>query len=308
MQNKDLKIIFWGTSSFAVPALQKLIENGYDIPAVFTGQGPIKSLAQEHGIKIFQPKSLKDDQVFGEFRDLGPDICIIAAYGKIIPQKYLEIPKHGFVNIHPSLLPKYRGPSPIQAAILNGDEETGVAITIVDKEMDHGSILKIEEIKIKKDAYYKGLEKELADIGARMLIEVLPEYINGKITPQEQDHPKATFTKMIKKEDAKIDWNRPAEIIYNQIRAFHSEPVAWTIWSARPGNNKILNIKQAEISCSASQGEQPGIVMNVDNKIAVATGKCYLILKTIQLEGGKEMDAKDFLNGHPDFLNSKLGS
>jgi methionyl-tRNA formyltransferase len=265
---------------------------------------PIKKAALENNIPVFEPHNLKnDEEFFKQFKHLNPDLCIVAAYGRIIPSRYLELPKYGFLNIHPSLLPIYRGPSPVQSAIMNGDEETGVSIMKIDEQMDHGPILGITNYELRVTNYYKETENELAEEGAKLLLEVLPKYITGEIKPYDQDHAKATFTKMIVRHDGKIDWNKTAEEIYNQIRALNPEPGTWTTW-----NGKTLNIRSAEIlNESADEMEVPGTVKKINNFIAVATKKCYLILKQIQLEGGKEMDVKLFVNGHPDFLDSVLG-
>lgn len=285
-----MKIIFLGTSDFAVPAFEKLIKNGYEVSGILTGQGPIKTLAEEYNLKIYNLEDLTD---------LEFDMAVVAAYGKIIPEKYLRIPKHGFLNIHPSLLPKYRGPSPIQAALLNGDKETAVSIMQVDKEMDHGPVLSHKTYDIWPNTTYKKLEKELAELGADLLIETIPKYINGEIKGREQDHSQATFTKILNREDGKIDWHQSAEKIFNQIRALNPEPGTWTMWQG-----KILNIKEAEIEVKESTN--PGTVTKLDEKIAVTTGEGYLILKTVQLEGKKTVDVNNFLNGYPNLLNSKL--
>ena len=300
-----MKVIFFGTPNFAVPALKTLIDNGYNISAVFTGQGPIKNLADKYSIKVLQPTSLKkDDQVFEEFKNLKPDICIIAAYGKIIPQKFLDIPHYGFINIHPSLLPKYRGPSPIQTAILNGDKKTGVAIMLVDAEVDHGSILALQEFPITNFQFSK-LQDELAKLGAKLLIETLPKYLSGKVNLKEQNHDQATFTKMFKREDGRINWSKPAQQIYNQICALNPEPGTWTTWKG-----KIINIPTCDVGNQQNvdlvPGMTPGMIRRVGDDIVIGTGTSHLILKSIQLEGRKEMDAKDFVNGHSTFLNSKL--
>ncbi len=310
----NLKIVFFGTSEFAVPALESLLNWGYAVAAVVTQPekpvgrarvvvpSPIKKVALEHNIPVFEPHSLKkDEEFFKQFKHLKPDICIVAAYGKIIPRRYLEISKYGFINIHPSLLPKYRGPSPIQATIMSGSNETGVTIMKVDEEMDHGPIVAITNYQLPITKNYKEMEEDLAKISAELLIETLPKYIKGEIKPKEQDHGQATFTKLLTREDGRINWNKTAEEIYNQIRALNPEPGTWTTWQ-----NKILNIKSAEVSCLDVEHLNNGKIMEINDSIAVATAKCYLVLKQIQLEGGKEMDAKAFLNGHPDFLGSRL--
>ena len=306
-----MKIIFFGTPDFAVPALKLLIDSGYNISAVFTGHGSVNTLAQERGIEVFQPASLKkDERIFEEFKNLKPDICTVVAYGKIIPQRYLEIPKYGFLNIHPSLLPKYRGPSPIQTAILNGDKETGVTIMIVDAEVDHGPILANEKFKVKSEKYYPEIAQELAKLGAKLLIEILPKYINGEIEVKPQEHEKATFTKMFQREDGKINWNESTDKIYNRTRALNPEPGTWTTWKG-----KVINISTATpfngvspqvINMMNPAPLAPGTVRKIGNDLAIKTGTGYLILKSIQLGGGKEMDVQSFINGHPDFLNSVL--
>lgn len=314
LNRESVKLIFFGTPGFSVPALQNLIKSEYDIRAVITAPdkpagrekiiqlSPIKKLAMEYKLNILQPEKLrKNETLFENISALAPDIGVIAAYGKIIPKEILEIPKHGLINIHPSLLPKYRGPSPIQSAILNGEEETGITIIMVDEEMDHGSVLSSIVCDLSTSAKFPETYKELAELGARLLIETIPKYINGQIKPQEQDHSKATFTKILKREDSRINWNEPAEKIYNQIRALNPEPGTWTIW-----NKKIINIISAELT-SFDDNNSLGTIKYVDNKIAAKTSKCYLIIKSLQLEGGKEMDAKNFSNGHPGFLNSILG-
>ena len=201
----------------------------------------------------------------------------MAAYGKILPARYLDVPKHGFVNVHPSLLPKYRGPSPVQTAILNGDEETGATIMVVDEEMDHGPILNSIKYQIPKTKYNQEISRELFELGAKLLVETLPGHINGEFKPKEQDHSQATFTKMFTREDGRINWDDPAQKIYNRIRALNPEPGTWTIWKG-----KVINIKKAGLR---------------DGKIHI---------QTIQMEGKKEMPFEEFLRGHPSFDISQL--
>ncbi len=336
MEKSNIKIIFFGTSEFAVPALKYLIQNGYDIIAAVTQPekpagraritmpSPIKKVALESHIPAFEPHNLKDEDFFKQFKRLAPDIAVVASYGKIIPKNYLEIPKYGFLNIHPSLLPKYRGPSPIQTAILNGDpvpilstdrhsekvrdwcgagKETGVTIMLMDDKIDHGPILSSKSYCLLPTTYYTQAEKELAELGGELLLEVLQKYIAGEIKPKEQDHSQATFTKMLTREDGKISWHRSAQEIYNQVHALNPEPGTWTTWKSNVFNITEVQPRYTEVEPRYS----PGIVVDIGNNIAVATKKCYLILKQIQLEGGKVMDVRSFVNGHPDFLNSQLG-
>ncbi len=254
----NLNIVFFGTSNFAMPVLEALIKNGYNV-------------------SHFQSKSLKDEQIFEEFKNLNPDLCVVAAYGKILPSRYLEIPKYGFLNVHPSLLPKYRGPSPVQTAILNGDKETGVSIMMVDSEVDHGPVLAQKTYNLQPTTYNLQASKELFEFGAELLIETLPKYIDGKIEIKPQEHAKATFTKMFKREDGRINWSEPSNKTYNRIRALNPEPGTWSVWKG-----KIINIKKAELH---------------DGKIKI---------QIIQMEGGKEMSLEEFLRGHRDFDISQL--
>ena len=313
----DLKIIFFGTPDFAVPALKSLINFGYNIEAVITQPekpvgrakvilpSPVKKTALEHTIKVFEPHSLKkDEEFFKQFKHLNPDLCVVAAYGKIIPSQYLEVPKYGFINIHPSLLPKYRGPSPIQTAILNGDDETGVTIMKVDSEVDHGPTLSFVKHSVSnKD--YKELESELAKLGAELLIDTISKYLNGEIKRQEQDHSQATFTKMFSHEDGKIDWNKPAEKTYNQIRALNPEPGTWTIW-----NSKVLKIIKAKIYDKQPYHEHEniyiGVVYKENGDVFIPCSVSHIEPEIVQLEGKKAVDIKSFVNGQPKFVGSKL--
>ena len=323
----SLNIVFFGTPDFAVPVLNALLDNGYNVSGVFSGRGPISDLAREYGIRVFQPISLKkakprsdaqsasttgDEQTFEAFKLLKPDFCIVAAYGKILPARYLDVPEHGFINIHPSLLPKYRGPSPIQTAILNGDKETGATIMVVDEETDHGPILDSVKYQIPNTKANVEISQELFELGAKLLVQTLPKYLNGEIKPKEQDHSQATFTKMFTRENSRINWNSSAEKIYNQIRALNPEPGTWTTWNPSTSSGqagKVINISNVttrRVGYPQRTDLGPGTVKKVDNKIAVATSKGYLDLISVQLEGGKEMDAADFVNGHSNFLNSQL--
>ncbi|KKT82192.1 MAG: methionyl-tRNA formyltransferase [Candidatus Yanofskybacteria bacterium RIFCSPHIGHO2_02_FULL_44_12b] len=326
LKSQDLNAVFFGTPAFAVPAFKYLLRGGYNIVAAVTQPeklagrqritmpSHIKKAASEYHVPVLEPHDLKDDRFLKEFKKINPDIALVAAYGKIIPAEYLSIPKYGFINIHPSLLPKYRGPSPIQAAIMNGDDKTGVTIIKVDEKMDHGPILASQEFSISlpcrqagnyEFSDYKTLEKELSEAGGKLLLEILPEYTAGKTKLTAQNHDQATFTKLLTRHDGKINWDRPAEEIYNRIRALNPEPGTWTLWQ-----EKTLNIKVARPSClevlPPNIEAQSGTVVNLGNDVAVTTQKCYLILKQIQLEGRKAMDTRDFINGHPDFLNSRL--
>ncbi|MFH1392873.1 MAG: methionyl-tRNA formyltransferase [Patescibacteria group bacterium] len=269
-----MKIVFMGTPEFSVTILEALLDSNYEIVAVITNPdapvgrkqiltpSPVKILAEKNKIPVIQPEKMRDNI----------DLAIVAAYGKIIPKNILDVPRFGTINVHPSFLPKYRGASPIQNAILNGDKKTGVTIMKLDEEMDHGPILANSELLIANSDTYESLSQKLAIAGAELLIKTIPDYVSGKIKPVEQKHSEATYTKIIKKEDGKINWSKSASETERMIRAFYPWPTAWTIW-----DGKILKILEAKIRNGS------------------------LEIKKLQLEGGKILPIKEFLNGHKDF-------
>lgn len=298
-----MKIIFFGTPEFALPSLQKLIEAGFAVEAIVTTPDeavgrkgeltppPVKVFGQEKNIEILQPTTLRDDSFFDKFKKIEPDVCVIVAYGKIIPQKYLDIPKFGFINIHPSLLPKYRGPSPIQSAILSGDQKTGVTIMRIDAEMDHGPVLANIEYQISDSKGYQEVSEDLAAAGADLLVEILPKYLSGEITPQEQDHSLATYCKKYERLDGRIDWSKSAQQIHNQIRALNPNPGTWTTL-----NGKTLNIFKAEISEKSGQER----IIKDKTSLLIKANDRYIAPTLLQLEGKKVLAIKDFLNGLRD--------
>ncbi|MBI5152948.1 MAG: methionyl-tRNA formyltransferase [Parcubacteria group bacterium] len=272
-----MKYIFFGTPDFAVTILERLIEAGYVPSAIVTN--PDRPVGRKHTITpppikqqllrlnlnslIFQPEKLSE--IREQLAALQPDLFIVAAYGKLIPKSILEIPKHGSINVHPSLLPKYRGPTPIQTAILNGDQETGVTIMLMDEKMDHGAILKNEKSNIKNQNYGE-LSKELAILGAGLLIETIPKWMNGEINQEPQDDSQATYTRIYKGEDGLLDFNKIAEELDCQVRALNPEPGTYFI-----KDGKRIKVLKA----------------HVENE--------KLILDTIQIEGKKPVSG-NFLN------------
>ena len=316
----NLSILFFGTPEFALPALGALIKNGYGIVGVITRPDervgrkqiltppPVKILAEHHGIPVFQPERL-DARDFAAGKIPRADLFIVAAYGKIIPKDILEIPQYGALNIHPSLLPRWRGPSPIQYTILNGDTETGVTIMKMDEKMDHGPIVssikyQVSSIKI----IYRELHDELAKAGAKLLIETLPLYLDGKITPVPQDDAQATYSKILTRDDGRIDWQKSADGIERMIRAFTPWPGAWTLW---PTGEKILRVrieKAEQISAGgALQAGGPGFVRTEKNNPIVArTGDGFLAAQRIGVEGKKITDADSFLRGYPQVIGASF--
>ncbi len=311
MGNK-IKIIFFGTPKFAKIILQKLIEqNNLKICAVVTAPDKlvgrkqiltppaVKVIAQENNIPILQPEKL-DNNLIIKLKKYDPDLHIIASYGKIIPQAILDLPKYGNLNVHPSLLPKYRGASPIQSVLLNGEQETGVTLILMDEKMDHGPILTFSKLPVAKDIKFLELHNKLAKLGAELLVKAIPDYISGKIKPIEQKHNNATFCKIIKKTDGKIDWLKPAKQIYNQWRAFCEWPGVYSQFTL---NNKQLTIKFIEfkipMGTSVIMQKTPGKFFVQNKKLyIVCGGKSALEIKKLQPEGKKIMGAQAFINGY----------
>jgi methionyl-tRNA formyltransferase len=312
-----IKTILMGTPEFAEKifcSFYDVLKDKFEIVAVITAEdkpvgrkqiltpSPVKKWAQENNLPVLQPDKIRKPEWVEKIKDLAPDLIILCAYGQIIPQEILDIPKYKALNIHPSLLPKYRGASPIQSIILNGEIETGVCLMIMDAEMDHGPILGISKFKILNPKIgYKELENQLIEISSDLLIKTLPEWIEGKIISQSQDHEKATFCKLIKKEDGKIDWNKSAEEIERQIRAFAEWPESYTSF-----NGKQLKIIDADIINKKTDNEIGKVFLDENKNLCVQTGNGILIVKQLQLEGKKPMPARDFLNGHPEIIASIL--
>lgn len=304
-----------GTPAFAIPVLASLLDAGHEVVDVFTrpdkpaGRGkrvsapPIKQYADERSLSVFQPTSLKSEDVLYQMRELNPDVIVVAAYGRYIPRGILDLPKHGCINVHPSLLPRYRGPSPVSAAILAGDDTTGVTVMKVTEEMDAGPVIASRKTAIEPDETTETLTQRLFELGAELLVETLPKWAGGEIEAEPQDKSIATTTKLLTREDGKIDWDQPAVRIARQLRAFHPWPGAYTRW-----NGKLLKIVAARPSGFADSTEAPATVLGLcENGLAVTTVAGALIIDTLQLEGGRPVMAAEFLAGHPDVIGAHLG-
>lgn len=305
-----------GTPEFAVPIFESLVKSlDYEVVAIITqpdrpaGRSqrptppPVKTAAAKHRIPVLQPERLRKPEVAVEIKELNPDIIIVAAYGQIIPKAILEIPRFGAVNVHPSLLPKYRGASPIQAAIKNGDAVTGVTIMLLDEQLDHGPILADRAVAIAPTDTAGTLSERLAQTGAALLMETLPRYVKGKLTPREQDHAAATVVKQLTRDDGRIDWSCPAAEIERTIRAYDPWPGSWSAW-----NEIRLKIIRAKISSEAPEWLKAGSIFQTGDGmgLAVRCGSGSIVLDALQPEGKKEMTAAEFLRGHADFLGSTL--
>lgn len=319
-----IRTILMGTPEFAATIFRTFHGTSYrtshefNIVAVITApdkpigrkQGlipsPVKKFALENKIPVLQPENIKEPLRIEKIKELKPDLIILTAYGQIIPKEVLDMPKYGALNIHPSLLPKYRGASPIQTTILNGDKETGVTILLMDEKMDHGDIIKNKKLKIKnKKLNYLELSKQLAGLGAELLIETIPQWVAGEIKPKPQDHSKATYTKILKKEDGKMDWQKSAEEIERMTRAFCPWPGTFASLKLKSKSQKLKVLKVETLPISTEK--QPGeVFLTDDKKLAVQTGNGILIIKEIQPEGRKPMTAKEFLNGYPGIVGAKL--
>jgi len=308
-------IVFFGTPEFGKIVLERLMETNYKPVLVVTQPDqpagrkqiltppPVKILAAQNKIPILQPEKLDQNTKYN-IQHTKPDLIVVVAYGKIIPKDVLDIPAYGALNVHPSLLPRWKGPSPIQYTILHGDKETGVSVMLMDEKVDHGPILSTKKLKIKNEKFTaKELATRLAEIGADLLIETIPKWTAGEIQPKEQDHSQATHSKILTKEDGHIDWTKPAEEIERQIRAFTPWPGSFTYWE-----NMRIKITSGYVAADPSSEElsygQTSLFEN--NKISVQASKGTFIIERLQPEGKNEITTKQFLNGYPKIINSIL--
>lgn len=318
-ENKAIKlrVVFMGTSDLSEKILETLIENKYNLVGVFTKQDMkvgrkqelvaplVKQLAEKNGIAVFQPARFNAEAV-ENLRDLKPDLVIVAAYGRIIPKTALEIPGFGCINVHVSLLPKYRGPSPIQNALLNGEKETGVTIMLMDEGIDTGDILTQEKIAIEQDDNTEILMEKLSVVGANLLMKTIPLWIERKIESQPQDHSKASLCQLIEREDGRIFWTDSAEEIFNKYRGLTPWPGIFTYWK---NDTQIMRLKLVTIGLQKTnplEKHLAGEVFELGSDIGVQTENGVIILKEIQKEGKKAVSSKDFINGHPAFVGSIL--
>lgn len=308
------RTIFMGTPEFAVPTLQALAAR-HEVVGVVTqpdrpaGRGrtltasPVKELALSLGLHLFQPRKVSDPTAVERLADWQPEVIVVAAFGQILPSTVLELPPHGCLNIHGSLLPRYRGAAPISAAILGGDEKTGVTVMLMDEGMDTGPILAQAVIAIGPSDTTATLSEELARLGAELLIDTLPAWLEGKITPQPQDDAQATYCRPLRKEDGRLDWGRSAGYLDRQVRACDPWPGAYTRWQGQ--RLKVLRVYPRPESPAPGAA---GRVVELDPGIGVVTGQGALELLEVQLAGKKPMDIEVFVRGQRDFVGSLLGS
>ena len=310
-----MKIVYMGTPDFAVPALEKICAMGWDVPLVVTKpdrpasrghkiqQCDVKRKALELGLPVVSPEKVKKNpELAGVLRAADPDFIVVAAYGKILPKEILEIPRYGCVNIHGSLLPKYRGAAPIQRAVLNGDPESGVTIMYMAEECDAGDILAQRAVSIEGKTSEQVFE-ELSVLGADLLAECLPEIVSGKLKRVPQDASLATHADMIAKEEGQIDWTKSAKALESHVLGMYSWPIAYTVL-----NGDIFKVHAAQ-AADRRTSAVPGAVVSAGKEgIGVSCGDGgVLLLKKVQLPGKKAMDAGAFLLGHPVEIGTVLG-
>jgi methionyl-tRNA formyltransferase len=310
-----VRIVFMGTPEFAVPALESLVSDGYEVEVVYTqpdkaaGRGqrlmasPVKLAATNLNLPVVQPASFKEAGAVAQLADFRPEVIVLAAYGQLLPKVVLDIPAHGCINVHPSLLPRHRGASPVAAAILAGDEFTGVSIMLMDQGLDTGPVLAQAQISILPQDTAGSLTAKLSRIGAQLVLDVLPRWLKREIEPQPQDESCATSSGMLSKEDGEIDWHRSAVDIWRRVRAFQPWPGCYTLWQGRQ-----LKILEAA-PLPKEQVLEVGRVIALNQGEAafgVNTGDGILGVLRVQMEGKRIMSAAEFLRGQRQFIGAIL--
>jgi len=318
-----MRVVYMGTPEFSVSPLVRLVEDGYQVVAVYTqpdraagrgrapGASAVKKTALARGLPLLQPPSLKCAGIVEELAGLRPDMVVVAAFGQILPPAVLDVPALGCVNIHPSLLPRYRGTSPVQAAILAGERFAGVSIMLMDAGMDTGPVLSRGQVQIAPSDTGGSLAAKLSLVAAQMLLDVLPRLERGALVPQPQDESAATYTRMVRKEDGEIDWSMPAVEIWRRVRAFQPWPGCFTSWRGR--QLKVIEALPvpAEVTESPEEPHCEGEVVGLpggEAPFGVVTGEDVLGVVVVQLEGKKAMTGADFLRGQRDLIGSVLPS
>ncbi|MFC1916747.1 methionyl-tRNA formyltransferase [Chloroflexota bacterium] len=313
-----MRVVFMGTPEFAVPSLERLVLNKYQVLAVYTqpdkpaGRGrslvfpPLKGAALNWKLPVVQPVSLKRPEVVTQLTGFHPDVIVVAAFGQILPQSVLDIPSYGCINIHPSLLPRFRGVSPVAAALLAGDEFAGVSIMLMDRGLDTGPVLASGQISISPQDTTGSLTAKLSLVASQLLLEALSRWFRGEVTPQPQNEAEATYSTALSKEEAEIDWHLPAVDIWRRVRAFHPWPGCYTRWQGKqlkiieavplPGE-RTVEVGQV---IPLTQGERKEAVFGV------CTGDGILRVCQVQLEGKRAISAAEFLRGQKQFLGAIL--
>ena len=312
-----MRVVFFGTPELAVPFLQALAQDAqFEVVGVVTmpdkpsGRGkqlaesPIKRVAQAWRATLFQPERLKDPVIIESLKKLDADAFVVVAYGKIIPPTILAIPRLGCVNVHPSLLPAWRGPSPRQAAIEAGDQTSGVTIMVLDEGMDTGPLLASKKIPLAKDETTESFTKKVCEEGPFLLLETLRAYAAGTLSPKPQDNTKATMSRLFTREDGKVNWKEPAETIERKFRAYQPWPGLWSAWNR---NGKSMRLKWEGLAIAKNHTLPPGKVLVEDEHFFVGTGAGTIEITALQPEGKPPMTSRDFLHGYSDVSGATLG-
>jgi len=308
-----LRVVFFGTPSFAVPTLNALIASRHTVTAVVTqpdrprGRGqklsasPVKETAVAAGLPVLQPESVKTAEFASELGALEADLAVVAAYGQILTERLLAIPSLGMINVHASLLPRYRGAAPVHRAIINGETTTGVTIMRMVRALDAGPMIQAESVAIGKDDTSVEMETRLAELGARLLVRVVDDLTSNRRHETPQDDTAATYAPRLTKEDSRVDWTRPARDIHNQIRGLHPWPHAVTF----VGSERLI-LHRSRAAADNSAQAAGTIVASAPDRLAVATGEGTLELLEVQVEGKRPMPAREFLAGRPLAVGTQL--
>jgi len=311
-----MRVVFMGSPEFAVPTLERLVLNQYQVVAVYTqpdsraGRGrtlvvpPVKLAAQSLGLEVVQPPSLKEAEAVAQLARFRPEVIVVAAFGQILPPAVLDIPRLGAVNVHPSLLPRFRGASPVAAAILAGDEFSGVSIMLMEEGLDTGPVLARAQVPISALDTTGSLTARLSLVGARLLLEALAHYLRGELTPQPQNEAEATYSGAITKEEGEIDWHLPAIELWRRVRAFHPWPGCYTRWQEE--RLKIIEALPLPEGKAFKAGEV--VALTSTAAFGVGTGDGALGILKVQREGKRVMSAAEFLRGQRGFIGAVLPS
>lgn len=309
-----MRLVFMGTPAFAVPSLVALLKNGFHVVLVVTqpdkpkGRGgraappPVKEIAIAYGVPVIQPERLKEEGFLARLYQAAPDAIVVTAYGKILPSEILRLPRLGCINVHASLLPKYRGAAPVQWALMNGESETGVTIMLMDEGMDTGDILLQQKVPILDNDNFGSLYDRLSRLGAELLIETLQRLQSNRLERLPQDHSRASYAPLLTPLNEVIAWNLPAENIRNQVRALDPQPGARTFLSG-----KLLKIWRVSAKGGVFSGKPGEILATSDEGIMVRAGEGAVMIHELQLAGGRRLPAAAFLRGHPLRQGTVLG-
>ena len=307
-----------GTPEFGVPILERLLADQHEVVAVYTrpdrpaGRGrqvaasPVKRTALAHGLRVIEPETMRDPAAAAVLSELRPDVIVVAAFAYLLPPTVLATPRLGCLNVHPSLLPRHRGPSPVAAALLHGERETGVSIMLMDEGLDTGPVLSQERVSIGETDTTGSLTALLSFRGSGLLSLTLKQWVRGELSPTPQDDSLASYSELIQAKDGIMEWTQPADTLWRGVRAYHPWPGCHTTWKG-----KRLKIHSGRALQSAQQGEVGEVVELTASsplRIGVVTGEGVLALDRIQIEGKREVSAQEFVRGHADFIGSRLGT